>query len=87
MPRASRLDPAITSRLFTELRGGADISSACIAAGVKRRTVYYWIARGERGFEPYATFRALFERAEADGDVARLNAKIETIKKSGEPPI
>jgi hypothetical protein len=61
--RPSHLTPEVADRLVAELRDGADLSSAARAAGVPRRTVYDWIARGRA--EPYGRFLGRVESARA----------------------
>ena len=61
MARPSRLSPAKQEILVRELRGGTPLALAAGLAHVSRRTVFYWLARGEKDREagrctPYAAF-------------------------------
>lgn len=47
MGRPLKLDAATSKDLVDAITGGADVASACAAAGIGERTFYTWMAEGE----------------------------------------
>jgi hypothetical protein len=62
----------VMQTLEEHIREGAFEWVAAEAAGISRRTFYYWMKRGERGEEPYAYVETRVRQAQAH---ARLEAE------------
>lgn len=55
------------------------VKLACDLAGVGRSTVYEWLERGDRGEEPYASFRLLAAQARAEF----VRDRLDEIRRAG----
>lgn len=51
-----KLTKEVEEIILRHLRAGAYFSHACEAAGIRARTVAYWLEWGEEGKKPYAAF-------------------------------
>ena len=69
MGRDTKYTPAIHNQIVEALRFGAFRKHAANAAGVGDRTLADWIAWGEAGREPYATFARDVEAAIAEAAI------------------
>lgn len=82
MGRPSKLDDLTAQRIVAAVETGAPWYMAAAAGGVSRTTLKNWKARARDGEEPYASFLARLEKAEANGAVAMLDV-IQNAAKSG----
>lgn len=61
--------PDVVARICAAIRAGATHEAAAGAAGIARKTLQTWKARGEAGEEPYAAFSEGLARAHEEGQV------------------
>lgn len=73
MSRVSKLTGELTEAIVGLVRSGDSPAVAAGATGVGRQTYYDWMNRGERGEEPYASFRTAITRARDECE-SRLRA-------------
>jgi len=59
--------------LCTQIESGVTLRLAARTQGIARATLYNWLAAGSEGREPYASFRARLERAQAACDAQRTS--------------
>lgn len=78
MGRRSSLDQAVGETILRWLEAGHTDAAAAEAAGIGRRTLYVWWARGEAGDGPYDLFLRLCHVARAKG---RERAEVEAARK------
>lgn len=71
MGRPTKLSPAVTNAICTNLATGASIEASAEAAGVTRVTVYNWLKRGRAEDAPdeFAQFAADVTEAQAVAEV------------------
>jgi hypothetical protein len=62
--RPSKLTPQLADEIARHVRAGAYVETACIAAGIGRRTFYDWWRRGASDHPADAGYRAFRERVE-----------------------
>jgi transposase len=76
MARPTSLTPEVHKSIVDNVRKGVFIETAAAAAGVHRSSVYKWKTRGESegADEPYATFALDLMKAEAENEIAQLDA-------------
>lgn len=67
--RPTKYSPHLHRRIVLALRQGAYVETAAAAAGINKTTLYDWLKRGARGEEPFATFSADIEAAQADAEL------------------
>ena len=72
MARPSMYTDALGNRIVAMVQGCVPKSTAARSAGVGRSTLYEWISKGEAGEEPYASFAAKLDAAEADAEAAMI---------------
>lgn len=69
MGRPTLLTPALADRIVDAVTAGASREGAARCAGITRRCLQEWIARGRDGDEPYVHFVHRIEEAEGDLEV------------------
>ncbi len=74
--RPTSLTPEVHKSIVENVRKGVFIETAAAAAGVHRSSVYAWKKRGEEedADEPYASFALDLMKAEAENEIAQLEA-------------
>src|SRR5687768_9410076 len=70
--RPTVVSQGLVATLAEHIREGTYAWVAAEAAGISRRTFYYWMARGERGEEPYVMVATMVHQAQAQ---ARMRAE------------
>jgi hypothetical protein len=75
--RRSLLSPAVTARVVQIVQAGGYMESAAAAAGISRRALFEWLARGDPAGsnpddEPYREFRAAVDRAKAEAEARHV---------------
>ncbi len=68
----TKCTPEVIDRLCAEMESLGFVGAACARAGVVKSTVQDWVARGERGEEPFATFAARWAQARARAQATLL---------------
>jgi transposase len=68
MGRPTSLTPEVEKAIVLALRAGNYRDTAAQAAGIHRHTLRNWVIRGEQDEEPFASFLAALEKAEAAGE-------------------
>jgi len=69
----TKCTPEVMDRLCAEMESLGFVGAACARAGVVKSTVQDWVARGERGEEPFATFAARWAQARARANAVLLD--------------
>jgi hypothetical protein len=59
-------DPAVQEKFLTAIRRGASYSAASRSIGIEDKTFFGWKRHARQGTEPYASFIARVEEAEAE---------------------
>lgn len=75
--RPSSLTPEVQDVIVKAVRAGNYRVTAAALAGVHRNTILNWVARGDEGEEPFASFAVALEMAEAESEsemVAEIRA-------------
>jgi transposase-like protein len=67
--RPSHLTPEVAAKIVKTVREGNYISTACIAAGISRRTFYNWIDAAEEGKPEHLEFFNALKQAEAEAEI------------------
>lgn len=62
-------------------QGGSNRAAAA-AAGITEQVLYRWIARGDIGEEPFATFTLAFQRAKDDAVSDRVLSRVAAINRA-----
>ena len=75
-----RLTPARQRRIVALLQQGVSIATAANLSGICERTYHTWVAKADRGEEPYASFCIAASRAR-DSWKARLIRRIEAASR------
>lgn len=75
--RNTRLTPELTNTLCTNLRLGAPLGLAALAAGIPNTTLYRWLAQADQedpdnGPSPHWDFREAITQARAQGGMTQL---------------
>lgn len=70
----TKLTPEVAATICAEIGKGRPVTVAVDIARIHRQTFYDWVARGEGGLEPYASFVA-------DMKAARANAQGNTLSR------
>ena len=85
MGRPTVLTPAVAERIVELVRAGNFRRTAMLACGVSKNTVRNWELRGEAGEEPYATFAADLQEAEAlsEVDMVAVIKSRDTVSEAG----
>lgn len=63
------MDDSVRRKILTFIQAGANWSVAARAAGINRQRLHDWRKRANDGEEPYATFMAEVDQAEAECEV------------------
>ncbi len=74
MGRKTALTQDVHDRIVASVREGNYKLTAARAGGVHRNTVLRWLERGEAGEEPYASFAAALDEAEAQAEEDTVRA-------------
>jgi hypothetical protein len=61
--RKSLCTPALTQRLCKHISNACTVQSACECEGISTKSFHEWIARGEKGEQPFSQFRDAVTRA------------------------
>src|SRR6266508_3297103 len=61
--RPTKITPELTERVVYLIERGMNQKDACNLAGLAYSTYNEWKAKGDKGFEPYATFFSVTSRA------------------------
>ena len=77
MARPTKFDPRIGRLIVAHVAVGATRDEAAERAGVSLRAVQYWLARGRRGEDPFATFAKHLDRAATDASRVKVAARHE----------
>lgn len=72
MGKPTSWTPEVQAVIVEAIRRGNYKVTACALAGIHRDTLNDWEHRGARGDEPYASFLAELQRAEADAETGLL---------------
>lgn len=70
--RRTSLTPEVHKTIVAAVRRGNFRGTAAAAAGVHRSSLFNWEKRGEAGEEPYASFMADLQQAEAKAEMNLL---------------
>lgn len=73
MARPTSLTPTVQAAIVEAIEAGNYRSTAATAAGVHRNRMAEWEKRGETGEEPYASFAAALQQAEAKAEIKLLD--------------
>ncbi|MCS7001168.1 MAG: helix-turn-helix domain-containing protein [Bacteroidota bacterium] len=65
---------SFAQQIASAVQDGVPITSAVKLVGLTRRTHYDWLQRAEEGQEPYATYAAIIEQAQAKAIAAAISA-------------
>lgn len=66
MGRPCKLTPEVTQKICDAVRVGLPYADCAKLAGVSYEVIKVWRRRGEQGDEPYATFLAALQAADAE---------------------
>lgn len=66
MSRETDITPELTARVCKALKLPITRRSACARAGISKSAFYEWLAKGEKGEQPYADFLDAVTHAEAE---------------------
>lgn len=78
----TKCTPAITKAIAVLIaKKGVPVEHAAVVSGIGARTVWTWLEEGEKGVEPYRSFRQAIEKAQAE----KLAAMAETVHTAAAP--
>lgn len=72
MGRPCLLTPELQERIVKLVQTGNYLETAARAVGISKKTLFEWLARGNKGEQPFADFRAAVESASAEAETIHI---------------
>lgn len=73
MGRPCLLTPALQERIVKLVQVGNYLETSARAVGISKKTLFEWLARGNKGEQPFADFRAAVEAASAEAETIHVS--------------
>lgn len=70
--RPCLLTPELQERIVKLVQTGNYMETAARAVGISKKTLYEWLARGNKGERPFAEFRAAVEKASGEAETIHV---------------